>query len=151
MPWWSGEGGNCASLAARRDDAGGLSVARDAGDGGKRNGKPFPSCPYLEEGDTSGVSKETPKKRQCFARKLLPRAAVHINPRFSVLFSRSGENICAFALYGCTPTERVARARGSARPAVEGRSLLSERKVAPLCRAHFVLSARERGSEESPE
>lgn len=83
FPEREGEGDVPARRERERDD-GGLSAGRG---GGERNGKPFPSSPYLEEGHVRGSAGETlPKKRQCFARKLLPRDAVHINPRLAYCF-----------------------------------------------------------------
>lgn len=77
-------GGGSGEVPARRERDGGLSARRR---GGERNGKPFPSSPYLEKGHVRGSAGETlPKKRQCFARKLLPRDTVHINPRLAYCF-----------------------------------------------------------------
>lgn len=94
---------------------------------GKRNGKPFPSSPYLEEEHVRGRSKETPKKRQCFARKLLPRAAVHINPRLAYCFPDQ-EKIYVRSRY-----IHLCALSGTNEVWKGGRSRL-------YARAHFVLS-----------
>lgn len=66
-------------------------------------GKLFPLYPYLE-GDPSELARKRQRSSISYC-KLLPRDAVHINPR--LLFSRSGENICAF-IYLSTYTRTYA-------------------------------------------
>lgn len=87
----------------------------------------------FRERDTSGVSRETPKKRQCFARKLLPRVAVHINPRLAYCFPDQ-EKIYVRSRYIHHCAGPVGRALAVGDEVwKEGRSRL-------YARAHFVLS-----------
>lgn len=109
----------------RREDAG----------RGKRNGKPFPSSPYLEEGHVRGSGEERERRGSVSRRKLLPRDAVHINPRLAYCFPDQ-EKIYVRSL----PLRTAARSLRTDRR--RGRSLEGSKVALTLCCPPLCVPAK---------